>query len=286
MAVALFIVSHALLLIAWLPVLRWLVGLEAPGVPLRRSAMRDGLSLRHAPPARPARVREQEQQAAHSGRTRPTPRAVAAEVRKMAAAGLPFRVVMSAMRAYFDTVKKNKNGEGARAAPPSGVGEKKDDKKEAAEGACPKRSKKNRRRRGGNKDARRARRLDRVMRAPSPASENVAVAPATPPPMAEPSGRSYAAHATDEKEDKSAAPEQVPPADIPGIEDAAGVMEAKARRAKAAKLYDTKWCAACREISRIRGRGLPGPPEVKRHASWCVMPRERRTKLGEGNANF
>ena len=286
MAMTLFIVSFALLLIAWLPLLRWLVGLEAPGVSLRRSAMRNDPSLRDAPPARPARVRGQEQQAAHSGRTRPTPRAVAAEVRKMAAAGLPFRVVMSAMRAYFDTAKENKNGEGARAAPPSGVGEKRGVEEEAAGGACLKRSKKNRRRRGGNKDARRARRLSRVMRAPSPAPENVAVAPATPPPMAEPSGRSHAAHATDENEKKSAAPEQVPPADIPGIEDAAGVKAAKARRAKAAKLYDAKWCTACREISRNRGKGLPGSLEVGRHACWCTMRREHRAKRGEGNASF
>lgn len=285
MAVTLSIVSYALLLIAWLPVLRRLVGLEAPGVPSCKSALRDGPSLRDAPPARPARVREEEQQVAHRGHTRPTPRAVAAEVRKMAAAGLPFRVVMSAMRAYLGTVKENKNGEGARAAPPSGVGEKKDVEKEAAEGACPKRSK-NRRRRGGNKDARRARRLDRVMREPSPAPENVAVAPATPPPTAEPSGRSHAAHAPDENEEKSAAPEQVPPADTPGIEDAAGVKVAKARRAEAAKLYDIKWCAACRESSRNRGKGLPGPLEVKHHASWCAVPREHRAKLGEGNANF
>lgn len=286
MALALLIVSFALLLIAWLPALRWLVGLEAPGVPLRKSAMRDGPSLRHAPPAISARVRGQEQQAAPSGRTRPTPRAVAAEVRKMAAAGLPFRVVMSALRAYLDTAKENKNGEGASAAPLSGVDKKMDGKKEAAEGACSKHSKKNRRRRGGNKDARRARRLDRAMREPSPVSENVAVAPATPPAKAEPSGRAHAAHAPDEKENESAAPEQAPPADIPGIEDAAGVKVAKARRAKAAKLYDTQWCAACREKSRRRDKGLPGPLEVKRHASWCTSSSERRAKLGEGNANL
>ena len=202
----------------------------------------------------------------------------------MAAAGLPFRVVMSAMRSYLGTVKEKKNGEGVHTAPPSGVVENKEGSKEATEGACPKRPNA-RRRRGGNRDARQARRLERVLRESSPAPELVAVAPAASPAKAEPSGRVHPAHALEE-EIKSVAPEQVPPADIPGILDAAGVKAAKARRAKAAKLNDTQWCMACREKSRHRGGGQPGPLEARRHAGWCTVNREHRVKPGEGNANL